>query len=521
LQKPDAADSLPPSGSTSTNLTNVASVAVWFLSILNLYHFRIADPDLWWYLRCGGDILQSGHIRQLDIYSFTAAGLPYLDHEWLTQVLFAFLVNHGGSLAFVALKMIVGIALLVMLYRLIRFHTSDPRIYLPFLLLGAHAVGRFLLFRPQIFSFLFFTITLYVLELDRRKQTRAVWILPLLLWLWANMHAAFAVGMALIGYYWLIMPWAGANGSRKLSFRLGLVALVAFGLTLLNPFGISLWQGVFGALADPLNRTYVDEWQPTYLSPLKWNSLVYFGLVLLVLLGTLAARARKWAEVLLIAIFAVLAISAPRHVPFFAIVALPSLAKWITEWTNHIKSVRGANLVLASGLGIILLPVLLTSYYTVTDPLPRARIRDDHYRGFPYQAAEFLRRQPVTGNVWSELAWGGYFVWKLSPAWKVSLDGRNMAVYPRQVVQDHLELTSGPSPDLSVLDRYPIDVCVFGRERKVVPMLKSNRDWELIYEDDVAVAFRNRRSAKTGLLKQDQVSLPDRPAELCLEDVLK
>ena len=97
MQNPDAVESPPPGGRTSIHLTIVASVAVWLLAILNLYHFRIADPDLWWYLRCGSDILQTGHIRQLDVYSFTAAGLPYLNHEWLTQVIFAFLVNHGGS----------------------------------------------------------------------------------------------------------------------------------------------------------------------------------------------------------------------------------------------------------------------------------------------------------------------------------------------------------------------------------------------------------------------------------------
>lgn len=521
MQKSDAVELLPPSGLTSTHLTIVSSVAVWLLAILNLYHLRIADPDLWWYLRCGADIVQTGHIRQWDTYSFTAAGLPYLNHEWLTQVLFSFLVNHGGSLALVALKMIVGIALLVVLYRLMRLHTADARVYLPLLLLGAHAVGRFLLFRPQIFSFLFFAITLYVLELDRRKQTRAVWLLPLLLWVWANMHGAFAVGIALIGYRWLVLPVLQRTQPPPFSRRFGLVLLLSFLATLLNPYGFSLWQYLIKEATNPLNKLYVQEWQPTRFLPPEWNSVVFLLIVMLAVVAAFASRKSDWENRTLFLIFAALGFSAPRHIPLFAIVAVPLLAKWSSEWVARQSEGRRLNLILAGGTGFVLLPALLTAWYTAADVRPRIRIVDSHYKGFPCRAADFLWRQPASGNVWSELAWGGYLMWKLNPNWKISLDGRNITVYPRQVVQDHLELTSGASPDPSVLDRYPIDVCLFSRERKLVPMLKMNRDWKLIYEDDVAVMFRNRRSAKISLLTQDQVSLPGRSAELYLEDVLK
>lgn len=521
MQKLDAAEA-PQSTSEhgSNKLTITASIVVCLLAIINLYHLRIADADLWWYLRCGEDILRSGQIRQVDTYSFTAAGLPYLNHEWLSQVLFAFLFQHGGSLALVLAKIFVGIALLVVMYRLVRIHTSDARVYLPLLLLGAHVVGRFLLLRPQIFSFLFFAVTLYLLELNRRRETKLVWLLPFVLWLWANMHAAFPVGIVLIGFYWLAMPWAGTEVTQKLSAQLGLVLFVAVGLTLVNPYGVALWSGILEGLLDPLNKTYVNEWRPTYLSPFAWNGLACFGMIALACICAAAARVRNWAELLIAVLFALLALSAPRHVPFFAVVMIPLLAKWITAWQNGNTSARAAHIALAGGLGVVLIPVLLTAFYTVIDPLPRIRIRDMHYRGFPYQAANFLRQQPAGGNVWNELAWGGYFLWKLSPEWKVSLDGRNMAVYPRAVVKDHLELLSGAMPDVSVLSRYPIDVCAISRERKLVPMLKASRDWELIYEDEVAVIFRSKRS-QIALLTQKEINLPPRPIELFVDDVLK
>src|SRR5215218_8203843 len=45
------------------------------------------DPDLWWHLQTGQDIVASRAIPQTDIYSFTKAGSEWVTHEWLSEVL--------------------------------------------------------------------------------------------------------------------------------------------------------------------------------------------------------------------------------------------------------------------------------------------------------------------------------------------------------------------------------------------------------------------------------------------------
>ncbi len=486
-----------------------AAVTVWVLAIVNLYYFRVADPDLWVHLRCGGDILRSGQVAQVDTYSFTAAGLPLLSHEWLAQVLFAWFFQNTGASGLVALKMAVGIGFLVFFWQLLRLRSDDWRIVLPVFLIGAHTIGRFLLFRPQMFTFLFLVVTLYVLELQRRRATKAVWVLPVLVGIWANLHAGFTVGLAVIGFHAVIL----ARTNRDAAKQLGWVWIASVAATLLNPHGVLLWKCIAQTTFDPLGRKFVQEWQPVWRDPSSWNSLLFFAMTALALFAALVSR--KWTaeDVLLVLIFAWLGCSSVRHVPLFAVVVAPLIVKWFASFPES----RSRNLMLAGVFGAALVPVGVTSRCVIGDWRPRIRIEDDHFRGFPKQAVEFLRRQPAGGNAWNELAWGGYMIWTLSPQWKVSLDGRNLNVYPSRVLRDHFELFASDAPDISVLERYPVDVCLFSTQRKLAGALEASGRWELVYRDDKAVVYRNRSSALTNLVKQTAMPLPSLPAELFLE----
>ena len=475
-------------GSAPFVLRVIVLVTAWALALVNLYYFRVADPDFWMHVRSGADILQSGQIRQVDTYSFTAAGLPIINHEWLADVLIAW-TFHTGTLWLIGLKMLVGIACLLVLWRLIRLRTDDLRVTLPLFLFGAHVIGRSLLFRPQIFSYLFFAITLLVLERHRQHPTRSIWTLPLLIFVWANVHAGFVAGLALIGFYWLASNLAGHDAPRRPSLSLGGVLLVAGVATLLNPYGTALWACIARTVLDPLGRRYVQEWQPIWYDLGSWDNRLALSLAVTAI-GCLALGRGDRRDTALLLIVTLTGCGATRHLPLFTIVALPLIA---TSLASPAQGWKRSTVLIAVG-GLALLPVLMTARAAVADLRPRISVVDTHYRGFPARAVEFLRRQPSSGNIWNELAWGGYVIWTLSPPWKVSLDGRNLNLYPSAVLRDHFELFTSDAPDLSILDHYPIDVCLFARGRQLANALAASGRWELIYQDDKAVIFRNRAS---------------------------
>src|SRR5262245_21416084 len=44
------------------------------------------DPDLWWHIRVGQDILATRYWPTSDPFSFTVAGVPWMAYEWLGDV---------------------------------------------------------------------------------------------------------------------------------------------------------------------------------------------------------------------------------------------------------------------------------------------------------------------------------------------------------------------------------------------------------------------------------------------------
>src|SRR6266436_4494054 len=73
-------------------MTNLLSTRRVFVVVLALGLFTlaargIADPDVWWHLRTGQLMLQNHSLFHSDPYSFTRFGQPWVNHEWLSQIL--------------------------------------------------------------------------------------------------------------------------------------------------------------------------------------------------------------------------------------------------------------------------------------------------------------------------------------------------------------------------------------------------------------------------------------------------
>src|SRR5579862_2884566 len=56
----------------------------------------VTDPDVWWHLRTGQLDIQNHRLFHADPYSFTRAGQPWIDHEWLSEILIFALYKAAG-----------------------------------------------------------------------------------------------------------------------------------------------------------------------------------------------------------------------------------------------------------------------------------------------------------------------------------------------------------------------------------------------------------------------------------------
>ena len=60
--------------------------------------------DLAYHLRAGGEILDTGAIPVVDTWTFTAAGLPWVDQQWGAQAVLAVVERVGGWTGLVVLR---------------------------------------------------------------------------------------------------------------------------------------------------------------------------------------------------------------------------------------------------------------------------------------------------------------------------------------------------------------------------------------------------------------------------------
>src|SRR5690349_3362028 len=108
-----------------------------FVAIFSLAAVPPLDPDLWWHLANGRLIATTASIPHVDLYSFSAAGQPWVMHEWLADLGMYGLYQLGGLPLLVATGALVVTAAALCLYHLLRRGGLHPSAAVGLTLVGA------------------------------------------------------------------------------------------------------------------------------------------------------------------------------------------------------------------------------------------------------------------------------------------------------------------------------------------------------------------------------------------------
>ena len=227
------------------------------------------DPDLWWHIKVGGDILRTHHWPTTDPFSFTVFGQPWLAYEWLGDVLFATASRLGGLRGLDGLLILIGSMVVVSLYALATLRSGKSKAgFVAATVLFLLAVPSFSL-RPQMLGYLFLVLTVLVLERFRQGRHGAIWFLPVLMLVWENSHGSWIIGMGTIFVYWMsgLFEFRLKNlearkwnaGERK---TLSFVFLLCLAVLPITPYGTRVAISPFEfAFKLPLNVQHILEWQ--------------------------------------------------------------------------------------------------------------------------------------------------------------------------------------------------------------------------------------------------------------------
>jgi hypothetical protein len=376
----------------------------------------VGDTDVFWHLALGRATLTTG-LPRTDTYSWTVAGQPISIDQWLGQVLWALSFQLGEWRGVVALRG-VAIALLVavIMYAALRERPARPLGAL-IAVLPAFALTRFVWTeRPELFGFVLFAVLIALLRAARAGSDRALYALPAVIVVWANLHGSFALGAVLAV---LVAIEGGiADASRRRAYAI--VAAGAILATLLTPAGFGTWTAPGFHLLHPPRE--IQEWSVPDVTTLP--GLIFAVAVFATLVTALFARTRAPREAVVLLPVLFISLIATRQLPLFAIAAAPYLAAHGGEAVAELVAILRLRLPTLAPSGraptrVIDLTALAIAAVVLALGAATGTAAPD-LGGYPGAALPALRAGP---GLFNHYDWGGYLI-ATAPRTPVFVDGR-------------------------------------------------------------------------------------------------
>lgn len=438
--------------------------------------------DLAYHLRAGEDVL-SGHIPGVDTYTFTVAGQAWLDQQWAAQGIFAAIYRLGGwPMLEAAQALLVGITFFLV-YLAARNAGARVRTASLLTLGGFLVASPGLGMRPQLLALPLFAALLWVTA-GRMAHPGRLWLAPVFAAIAANLHGSFTLFPLIVGLAWLEDRRTRSPQAR----RTLLIAAVTAAATLVNPFGLRAWTYAYELSSNPVIRKTISEWAPTTIATVPGWFAIGSALAVVVYLVR-RTRPTPWTALLTLGLFFLLALSAQRAIVWWGMVTPIVLAALLrpaeaadAEATNARDQKRSSAIPAYTIIGVLIAGVLVLA------PWWRGSTYDKFLAAAPPGLTEAARDNlPPGTRTLVHQPWGSWFEFAL-PDLPVFVDSR-IEIVPNDIWHDYGEVGFAGSDWKEVLDRWNVQAIVAEADWDLLPTLKSDSDWRLVYEDDDGALF--------------------------------
>jgi hypothetical protein len=444
----------------TTLLNAIVILAAIFAVFLQGYYFRVADNDLFARLAVGRLVGATGEVPLQDLFAFTQTKSRWIDHEWLSGVIFASVDEIGGDLGLFLVNISLG-ALTVLLIRRAQLANGGEGIFGPVCLLLVVFPISFIwnsTIRSQVFTFLYFSFLLLALsEFRRRNIFKYLAAMPLLFILWGNSHGGFVVGLGFIAITLAVAIFKNVQKAVILTVILSLSIAALF----VNPYGLEYLRFIFEAVTLP--RPDISEWSQTPLT-LQYAIFWFFGLITVVF--ACFGRYRRQISLegwLLLGVSLFFASQHVRHLPFFLLTAVIYLPPLFENFYKNAKRWSRERIIAAiRAMVFVSLLIILGGSLALGQLLLRGGDFSLNYAGYPVRTVDWLKQNRAGGNILAHFDISSFVLYKLGPQFKVAIDGRYEEVYPQETFDKALlalrpdlpgftEAFTSINPDLIIL----------------------------------------------------------------------
>ena len=516
----------------------IAIVLVLVLALCAGLH-TVGDNDMGWHLATGRWVVQHHAVPRTDVLSFTSAGKEWTYPPFAGVLLYLTYIAFG----YAGLSWFCALACLAVVAYLVR------RGELASALLAMLAVGSIATRtapRADLFTTVFFALFLGELWAYHRGLRSRLWLLPVLMLLWVNLHPGFIAGPAAMGAYLLVEATELLFAARRKAAMMRLKRswpwlASAAAITLVNPWGPKIYAAALGMLGrtgssqGKINGSIaIAEFRGVPISTHLLYQLIdlrhpQFGFTWLLVLAVILAGLFFWnrqmgaSVVVLVALYAALAHA--RYSALFAITVAtlgPILVEKFTGGSAPSPRKSSPPLPLASSAVAVLLTVFFCAVvllqiadfvsnrtYIVFNPDLRFGAGASSW--LPARASAFILREQLPGNIFEDYELGGYAAWSLGPKYPDFIDGRG--VDPDLPIEQFN--LYGENPDSQTwqreADRWNLNVVLVataglrGLENLDPYKFCQSTSWRPIYMDDVSMVFLRNTPANSAWIYRRQI----------------
>jgi tetratricopeptide (TPR) repeat protein len=514
------------------------AIALTYAFLAGLH--TVSETDLGWQMAAGRYIVQHHQILSTTLFTYTVPNSTWI-YPPFSGVLFYLLYLLGGYAAlswFSAFACAATVALTVW---------RGGRVTAALAILAVPAIAFRTMPRADLFTTFLFAAVLVLLARHYEGQQIRLWLLPVVMLLWVNMHHGFVAGLALMGAYVFSevcdLVFADRRASALARLRKAVPWLLASAAaTLVNPWGFGIYRALSrqNKVTQPLTD-FIGEWSPVHFNSLALRQAFSprdpasadWWMLALAAIAILACvwKMRPGPAILL----AALLYESIAHVRFQAVFAvlvvvlggslLPALAELFlarqapatqdkqsppAPFTIALPRVLGLIVVILFAVlaGVRSYDLVSNRYYIESGQL--------HFFGpgeswwFPERAMDVLEREHLPANLFHPYDMGGFLTFRVGEKYPDFADGRFIP-FAGPLFLEQKKLSSA-APDSAAwqkaADRWNINTIVFSLSRYAglgsfpLDTYCHSATWKPVYLDDVSILFVRNRPEYAGLLSR-------------------
>ena len=495
-------------------------IVSWFFAMIFIITAsQIFSSGIWRSLITGKYILQTKIFPYKDIFSFTAEN-NWIAYSWLAEIIFYKISLFGFYWLTLFRAVLVTLTFVIVFKACYNRTESFPgTLFIILLSFLASILDPFFMERAPLFSFLFVAIYGFILSEYKYKKKDYLWVIPVIMVLWVNMHVLFVMGFVIlflfvvgesIETFLLAKKMKEENKNEykekinltpKQIRKLGKIILWSFLVCFLNPYGYYVFVQIF----EYVGKEYVWVIDPG-LQSCNFHATEIFLFEILFFLCIVSVffslRTLDLASLFIFLFFMHHALHSCREVPFFCIVVpiflapyfkysftcVESKLKKIFKFLFHFFHFEEKSKTIITVFLMIGLFIQILSFKNLIPPFNNEQVKKMTQEVSPINAINFIEQNHLLPNMFNPVDWGGYISYQLYPQYKIAADYR-IHIYSKDFWEDYFKVKKVRSGWREVFDKYKINFVIWNKESCLTKVLMIDKNWKLIYNDEVAVVF--------------------------------